>query len=359
MSNTNLIKAFVLVKPGHFEWQERPMPRPEPGQALIRTKKVGICGSDIHAYRGRQPSLVTPCILGHEILGEVVETNYLSSLNSPVPIEPGDRVVVDPKIACQNCYACSINRENICENLKILSVHVDGGLTEYFLAGLEQLYRVPERVSEQEAVLAEPLSIGAQAIERGRVGRNEQVVILGAGPIGLTTLVLAKEKGARVAMLDLWPNRLAAAKNIGADLVINVNAREEEEVLKQIKEFCSGHGPEVLIDAAAVQKTAKLAIKALARTGRLVVLGMAKPDVWLPYLPILKKELDIIGSRMATNHQFSVVLDFFQRSKWSKILSEQLVTAQYPFRDVQSAIEFSEKHPEKAIKVIIDFESED
>jgi len=355
MKNINgNMKAYILHRPGLITMEEIAIPRPNPGEALIRTKMVGICGSDIHAFHGLQPSMVYPCIMGHEILGEVIELNN-DRVQSKIKrtIKVGDRVAVDPSITCGKCYPCSIGRSNICENLKVLGVHRNGAYAEYFTVDINQLYQVPNEIPDEVAILSEPLSIAAQAIDRGRVEKKDKVIIFGAGPIGLTTLTLIKWKGAKVAVIDIIPSRLVAAENIGADRVINGQIAESD-ILSEIKSFCPGSGPQVVVDAVSVKQTAKLSIECISKTGRLVVLGMAYPEVHIPYLTILKKELDILGSRMA-NDKFPVILDFLQKSILAHKLKEQLITHTFPFEKISEAFSFVEKHPEKLIKVIISF----
>jgi len=350
---TNMM-AYVLHKPRKLTMDEIPVPKPKLGEALIRTKLVGICGSDIHAYHGLQPSMVYPCIMGHEILGEVIELNN-DRMQSKIKraIKVGDRVVVDPSTTCGKCYPCSIGRSNICENLKVLGVHRNGAYAEYFTVDINQLYQVPKKIPDEVAVLSEPISIAAQAVDRGRIKKGEKIIIFGAGPIGLATLALAKWKGAKVAVIDILPNRLVAAKKIGATKIIN-GGTAENDILAKIKAFCLDSGPQVVIDAASVNQTAKLSIECISRAGRLVVLGMASPKVHIPYLSILKKELDILGSRMA-NKKFPMVIDFLQRSNIPFKLKEQMITHIFPFKRIGEAFSLAEKHPEKVIKVIISF----
>lgn len=346
--------AYVLHKPEKLTMDEIPVPEPKLGEALIRTKLVGICGSDIHAYHGLQPSMVYPCIMGHEILGEVVELNN-DKMQSKIKraIKVGDRVVIDPSITCGKCYPCLIGRSNICENLKVLGVHRNGAYAEYFTVDINQLYQVPKEIPDKVAVLSEPISIASQAVDRGRIKKRDKVIIFGAGPIGLATLALVKWKGAKVAVIDILPNRLAAAKNVGADKIIN-GSTTENDILAKIKSFCLGSGPQVVIDAASVNQTAKLSIECISRAGRLIVLGMASPKVYIPYLSILKKELDILGSRMA-NKNFPMVINFLQRSNIPFKLEEQMITHIFPFERIGEAFSLAEKHPEKVIKIIISF----
>ena len=348
MNGKKMMKAFVLKAPGQLAWEDRPIPVPGPGQALIRSRMVGICGSDLHAYHGLQPSMVYPGIMGHEILGEVVTVNAAST-----ELASGARVVIDPSITCGKCYTCSVGRSNVCENLQVLGVHQDGGFAEYFTANLNQIYGVPDQLPDEVCVLAEPLSIAAQAVDRGRIGKDDEVVIFGAGPIGLAILELAKDLGARVGMVDLIEKRLTAATNIGADYIINSRG-SAAETLKAIRGNAKAPGPRVVVDAAAVKQTAEMAVEAVTRAGRLLVVGMAKPEVAVPYLPILKKELDVIGTRMA-KAKFGQVVDFLSRSEHSRVFKDNMVTHIYPFGEIFKAFTVAEKEPEAVIKAVIDF----
>jgi L-gulonate 5-dehydrogenase len=344
----NTMKAFVLQAPGQLGWEERPIPVPGPGQALIRSRMVGICGSDLHAYHGLQPEMTYPGIMGHEILGEIVTVNAATT-----EFTPGARVVIDPSITCGKCYTCSMGRSNVCKNLQVLGVHKDGGFAEYFTANLNQIYSVPDRLADEVCVLAEPLSIAAQAVDRGRIVKGDETVIFGAGPIGLAILELAKDLGARVGVVDLIEKRLEAAANIGADYIINSRG-PIAETLEAIRANAKTPGPRVVVDAAAVKQTAEMAVKAVTRAGRLLVVGMAKPDVAVPYLPILKKELDVIGTRM-TNAKFGPVVEFLSKNEHSRVFKDNMVTHIYPFSEMFEAFAVAEKTPESVIKAVIDF----
>ncbi len=348
MSDGKKMKAFVLQKASEIAWETREIPQPGPGEALVKTRMVGICGSDIHAYRGLQPSMVFPGILGHEILGEVISVN-----GEQGRAKPGDRVVVDPSIACGHCYPCSIGRFNICEDLQVLGVHKDGAYSEYFLACHNQLYRVPDRIADEEAVLAEPLSIAAQTIDRGQISKKDKVLLIGAGPIGLATLALLKEIKASTMVVDLLPARLEAAQKLGADVIID-GGLEEKEILIAVRAFAGKSGPQVVIDAAGVQDTINMAVTSVSRAGRIVILGMSPPDVMLSSLQIMKKELDVIGTRMA-NSKFPEVLQYLSDPDKSKLLREQMVSRIFPYEEMEDAFFLVEKAPHEVVKVLVDF----
>ncbi|MDD9309988.1 zinc-binding alcohol dehydrogenase family protein [Bacillus firmus] len=322
---------------------EKPVIR-NPDEVLVKVKRVGICGSDMHIYHGTNPLATYPRIVGHEVAGEVVEVG--SNVSG---MKPGDHVVVEPIRYCGECYACRKGRPNVCQSLSVFGVHEDGGLREFFVLPENQLHVVDSSLEWDEIVLAEPYTIGAQAVWRGAVEEEDTVFIQGSGPIGICILKMAKLQGARVIISDLKQERLAFAKENGADEIIHA---AEESVKERVMELTNGEGPNVVIDAVCLPSTFELGVNLVSPAGTVVVLGFDERPSSIPQLPITKKEVTIVGSRLQTN-QFEKVVSLLNVEK---LQSNGFITHHFPISEVQEAFRYVEKNPDQVRKAVIVFD---
>ncbi|QHJ70101.1 zinc-binding alcohol dehydrogenase family protein [Planococcus halotolerans] len=311
---------------------------------LVKVKRVGICGSDMHIYHGTNPLATYPRIVGHEVAGEVIEV--AEGVNN---LKVGDHVVVEPISYCGECYACRKGRPNVCEKLSVFGVHEDGGMREYAVLPEKQLHAVNKELSWDEVVLAEPYTIGAQAVWRGNVEKGDTVLIQGCGPIGICILKMAKIAGATVYMTDLDEKRMNFAKESGADHVIDAG---NESVKDRILELTDGEGANTVIDAVCLPSTVELSIELVSVAGNVVILGFDERPSAIPQLPITKKEITITGSRLQTD-QFGKVVELLNNGK---LKSDGLITHRFSLNDVQEAFTFVEKNPDKVRKALIVFE---
>lgn len=339
------MKAVQIPKAMELKVTE--LERPEinnSDEVLVKVKRVGICGSDMHIYHGTNPLATYPRIAGHEVAGEVVK------IGADVKnINVGDHVVVEPIRYCGECYACRKGRPNVCKNLSVFGVHEDGGMREYFVLPEKQLHVVDAYLDWDEAVLAEPFTIGAQSVWRGAVEEMDTVLIQGSGPIGICILKMAKLQGAKVIMTDLKQERLAFAKENGADEVINASS---EDVASRVMELTEGEGPNVVIDAVCLPFTFELGVNVVSPAGTVVVLGFDERPSQIPQLPITKKEVTIVGSRLQTN-QFGKVVTLLNEGK---LKGEGFITHRFPLEQVKEAFEFVENNPDQVRKAVIVFE---
>jgi 2-desacetyl-2-hydroxyethyl bacteriochlorophyllide A dehydrogenase len=336
----------VLI-PKALELQLVDVEKPELQKAndvLVKVKRVGICGSDMHIYHGTNPLATYPRVVGHEVTGEVVEVG--SEVNH---IQVGDHVVVEPIRSCGTCYACRSGRENVCEKLSVFGVHEDGGMREFIVLPENQLHVVDAQLDWDEAVLAEPYTIGAQAVWRGGVSAGDTVLIQGCGPIGICILKLAKIKGATVVMTDLSTERMQFAKENGADAVIDAG---KESVIDRVFELTNGEGANIVIDAVCLPSTFELGVEVASVAGTIVVLGFDERPSAIQQLPITKKELTIVGSRLQTK-QFGKVVGLINEGK---LRHDGLITHKFSIDDVQEAFSFVEKNPDKVRKAVIVFD---
>ena len=285
------MKAALIRRPYSLDIVDVDVPSVKPGEALVKVHACGVCGTDIHIYEGVMPWARLPLIPGHELSGVVVEVGEAVS-----SLEPGDKVAVDPNITCGVCRYCRRGRRNLCPNLEAIGVTTSGGFAEYVVAPASQLYKVPKGLSLEEAAFAEPVSCCVHGFTRLSIQPGDDVLIIGAGPIGLIHLQLAKRCGAgKVVVAEVNEKRLKLASELGADLTVNPS---EERLSERVRLFLSGKGVEAAIDAAGGSAPLDLALSCLEPGGRLLVFGVAsEKDLWKikPY-DLYKRELTIIGS---------------------------------------------------------------
>lgn len=338
------MKSIEVFEPHKIDIVERKMLEVrEDDDVLIKVKAVGICGSDMHIYHGTSPVATYPRVIGHEIVGEVVGVG--KKVNS---IIIGDKVVIEPMIACGKCYACTSNRPNACRELKVRGCHVDGGFQEYFVAPEKNVYKFNDDISWVNAAMIEPYTIASQITWRADIKKGDYVFIIGAGPIGLCVLEMAKLKGGICIISDFNEKRLDIAKELGADYILNPS---KENVEQRVIEITSGMGPNVSIDAVCLPQTFKQAVEITSVAGRVMCLGFTKEYSDIAQLGITMKELDIRGSRHQT-YKFREVVELFNEKKLNP---EKLVSHVYDFNNIGEAIKKIEDSPNEVCKVVITF----
>lgn len=313
-------------------------------EVKIRIKRVGICGTDMHIYHGTNPLATYPRIIGHEVAGEIIETG-----NKVENSSAGDHVVVEPISYCGECYACKSGRPNVCKDLSVFGVHEDGGMREFVVLPERQVHKINTDIDWDEAVMAEPYTIGAQATWRGNVQEGQTVFIQGAGPIGITVLKMAKLREATTIISDLTNERLSFAEENGTDYTINPS---EVEIKDKIDDFTNGEGANVVIDAVGTPKTFELSVDVASPAGSVVTLGFNATPSSIALMQITKKELNIVGSRLQTN-QFEKVGSLINTKE---LTHGNLITHRFHIDNIQEAFQFIENHPDKVRKAVIDFE---
>src|SRR5256714_6969718 len=237
------MKAIVLEQPGRFTIGDLAEPgRPGPGDAVVRVRRVGICGSDISGYLGKMPFFSYPRIPGHELGVEVVAVG-----EGVTNVRPGDRAAVEPYINCQRCYSCTRGHTNCCEHHQTLGVHCDGGLRPLFTIPARKLH-VPTKLTFEQLALVETLGIGLHAVNRANPKPDETVLVIGAGPIGLSVLEFAKLAGSRIIVMDLNEQRLRFARErMGVKETISAKGLEED--VKTFTDLTAGKLGNVVVDA--------------------------------------------------------------------------------------------------------------
>jgi len=293
------MKVLVCNKPGELAYTTKPIPQPEKDHTLLKVKRIGICGTDLHAFDGSQPYFSYPRVLGHELAAEVVSSNGNGDF------KPGDIVTLIPYINCGTCLACRSGKTNCCTSIQVLGVHTDGGMAEYIQIPTRLLLHA-QGLSLDELALVEPLSIGAHGVRRAAITNGEFVLVIGAGPIGLGTMEFARIAGGKVIALDINPQRLAFCKEkLKVDHAINALT---DDVIARLLEITGGDMPTVVIDATGSQKAINNAFQYMAHGARFVLIGLQKGEISFSHPEFHKREATLMSSRNATRADFDNVI---------------------------------------------------
>jgi 2-desacetyl-2-hydroxyethyl bacteriochlorophyllide A dehydrogenase len=293
------MKTLVCTTPGQFEYQLGQMPALTPGNAIIKIKRIGICGTDLHAFEGTQPFFAYPRILGHELAGELVDFD-----NAP-GFTKGETVTFIPYFYCGTCIACRSGKQNCCADIKVFGVHIDGGMAEYVSVPSYSLIH-GEGLSEDELALVEPLAIGAHGVRRADVQPGEFVLVVGAGPIGLGIMEFARIAGANVIAMDINENRLDFCKNkLKVHHTINAATENVDEALRSIT---NNDYPTVVIDATGSLRAISNAFQYMAHGARYVLVGLQKGEISFSHPEFHKREATLMSSRNATRADFEHVI---------------------------------------------------
>lgn len=292
------MKALYCTTPGKFEYKETAVPQPLEGQTLLKIKRIGICGTDLHAFEGTQPFFQYPRILGHELAAEIV-------LTGAPGFSADDLVTFIPYFHCGHCIACRMHKPNCCVHMQVCGVHIDGGMCEYLVVPDHSLIR-GEGLSPDELALAEPLAIGAHGIRKAAVSPEEFVLVMGAGPIGLGTLEFARIAGARVIAMDVNSARLDFCRDkLGIHHTVNPATGS---AMQQLLDITRGDMPTVVIDCTGNLSAINGAFQYLAHGGRYVLIGLQRGDISFNHPEFHKREAALMSSRNAIRADFEHVI---------------------------------------------------
>lgn len=338
------MKAVLLKAPGDIslaEIQQRPL---ADGEALIRVRAAGICGSDIGAFRGTNTLVSYPRIIGHELAGEILSL----PAENPKNLKIGDHVVVEPYMYCGSCYPCSIGRTNCCNSLQVLGVHADGGMAETFAHPAKWLVRVPEDMAWELIPIAEPLCIALHAIHRLELRAGEHVAISGAGPIGLLVAMSALAYGAVPILIDLVDERLAFAKTLGVQHVVNLKTDDLPETVRRIT---NGRMAECAVEASGANSAIRATLDIVSHAGRIAFAGWPSKDTALPTNLFTFKELDLRGSRNAYG-EFEEAIELIYSGK---VDARKILSRIISIDDAPEVLRDIEKNPGSYMKVNVLF----
>jgi 2-desacetyl-2-hydroxyethyl bacteriochlorophyllide A dehydrogenase len=337
------MKSVVIEEPGRISVVERKKPAVGRGEVLLKIKYVGFCGSDLSTFLGKNPMVEYPRVPGHEVSAEIAE----SGSDVPAGFNPGEPVTLVPYTNCGECVSCRRGREYACRFNQTLGVQRDGAMQEYLSVPWQKIIRAP-RLSHPELAMVEPLTVGFHAIDRGGVHKSEIVMVLGCGTIGAGAIAGALSRGATVIAVDIDDYKLELARDLGAQHVVNSGSSDLHE---QLKELTSGDGPHVVVEAAGNPVTYRAAVNEVAFTGRVVCIGYAAREVSFATRLFVQKELDIMGSRNATQNDFKSVISFLEQGSFPL---ERMITRKVRFNEVHEAIQTWANNPGRVMKILLD-----
>ncbi len=335
------MKAVVLKAPGEIAVQDVSQPARSNGDLLLRVRMVGLCGSDLNSFRGKNPMVSFPRIPGHEIAATIEQT---------VPgwpnLQPGMHVTLSPYTSCGRCAACLRGRVNACAENQTLGVQRDGALMEYIAVPPEKIY--PADLSIKELCLVEPLTVGFHAAARGQISATDTVAVFGCGGVGLGAVAAAGFRCARTIAIDIDDRKLAVARKAGA--VEGIHSLRES-VHARLQELTDGRGPDVVIEAIGLPETFRAAIDEVAFTGRVVYIGYAKQPVSFETRLFVQKELDIRGSRNALPEDFASVIQMLEAKKFPV---SDAVSSIVRMEDVPEVFKEWDASPAKFTKIMVE-----
>jgi 2-desacetyl-2-hydroxyethyl bacteriochlorophyllide A dehydrogenase len=298
------MKILTCTSPGHFEYGDSPKPELTKGRAILKIRRIGICGTDLHAFEGTQPYFNYPRILGHELSGELIDVDGHSSFRK------GELLTFVPYFNCGKCLACRSGKPNCCASLQVCGVHVDGGMVEYLSVPSGSLVH-GQGLSADALALVEPLAIGAHAIRRADLQNGEFVLVVGAGPIGLGVMEFAKLAGGQVIALDINADRLKFCnENLEITHIINGSGID---VMESLMEITKGDMPTVVMDATGNLSAINQSFQYMAHGGRFVLVGLQKGNISFSQPEFHKREATLLSSRNATKVDFEQVIEAMKR----------------------------------------------
>jgi threonine dehydrogenase-like Zn-dependent dehydrogenase len=298
------MRAVIMHAPGDVRVETVPDPAPQPGEALLRIRRVGLCGTDLSSWRGRNPLVSYPRIPGHEIAATIVDPGN-------APFAPGTNVTLSPYACCGQCSACRNSRPNACRDNRTLGVQRDGALAEYLAVSAEKL--LVGHLQLEELCLVEPLTVGAHAVARAQITPHDTVAIFGCGGVGLGAVAASAFRGATTIAIDIDDAKLAIAQEAGATHLLNSTRNNLPQALASLTD---GHGPDVVIEAVGSPATFRAAVELVSFTGRVVYIGYAKEPVTYETRLFVQKELTILGTRNALPADFEQVISMLEQHRF-------------------------------------------
>jgi len=339
--NDTLMDVVVCIEPGNLALQRRPLPQPAPDEVLVRVRRVGVCGTDMHIYRGAQPYLSYPRVMGHELSGEVVTAPSGSGFTT------GEPVYVVPYFSCGICSACRKDRTNCCKSLTVLGVHRDGGMAQYVSVPGKFVFSA-RGISLDQAAMIEFLAIGAHAVRRAGVSPGQRVLISGSGPIGMACALFAKLRGGEVAVIDSRPERLVVCRQtLGIPHVLELSP----ELPAKLEAISGGDMFDVVFDATGNAQAMEQGFRYIAHGGTYVLVSVVSADIKFSDPDFHKREVTLMGSRNATAEDFNLVLESMRAGR---IPSDVLQTHRTPLREFPAMLDQWIRPESRVIKAIVD-----
>lgn len=340
------MKAVKVIEPNKLELIDIEKPSiDEKNNVLVRMTAAGICGSDMGIYHGTNAAATYPRIIGHEMVGKVSEIG-----ENVKNLKVGDRVIINQVTSCGHCYPCKIGRGNVCDNLAVRGVHIDGGYREFIAVPETDCYILPASISDNDAVMIEPTTIAIQSCTRAQLDKDDMLLIYGSGALGSSILKIAKLICENIIVADVNEEKLEEAKNNGAKYIINVT---KENLFEKVKEYTDNHGSTVSIDAVCNSDSLINLLKATGNAGRVMTMGFSTAPTQINQFLITSKELDVRGSRLQ-NKMFGKAIELINQGKLNLNAS---VSHTFSLLDAQKAFDFVDTRDPSIRKVVLTFEN--
>lgn len=337
------MKVVEIIEAGKMRIVSKAIPITKKGEALLKVKYCGICGSDVATFTGNQPFASYPRVPGHEFSAEIVEIEENSR-----GLKTGMIVTANPYFNCGHCYSCERGKVNCCESNETMGVQRDGSFQEYITMPIERIYD-GKGLSAKTLALIEPFSIGYHGINRGNVQKGDKVLVIGAGAIGMFAMISAKLKGAHVYIADVFEGRLEKALKMGADGVIN---SKKENLQERVREITDSKGMDVCIEAVGRPETVLGCIDAAAFGSKVILIGNGKAETTFNHSILSKKELDVYGSRNSLN-DFVPLIDLVATGK---VKIDDMITDEFDVANVNDAFNSLLNNDGSSLKVIVKFD---
>lgn len=335
------MKVIICQSPGNLEMVERKIPEPIPGFSLVRIRRIGICGTDLHAFAGNQPFFSYPRVLGHELAAEFVEGDAQGFVK-------GEQLTILPYFNCMKCLACRSGKPNCCSTLNVFGVHIDGGMSEFVVIPSSALIKSGGLTLEQLA-LVEPLAIGAHAVSLANIQPGEKVLVIGAGPIGVGLVQFAQLAGAEVILMDTNEDRLQfCCVHFGISLTINP---AHQDSMALLKDFTSGDMPTVVMDATGSQHAINRGFAFLSHGGKYILVGLQMGEVSFSQPEFHKREATLMSSRNATKTDFNFVISSIASGKINPL---PMITHQVSLDDIVNGFPHLSDPSNKVVKAMIE-----
>jgi 2-desacetyl-2-hydroxyethyl bacteriochlorophyllide A dehydrogenase len=336
------MRQIILEEPFRFTLREVEDPVRGAGEALVRVRRIGICGTDLHAFRGRQPYFSYPRVLGHELSVEVMEIG-----ENAAGLKAGDACVPLPYLSCGTCVACRRGKTNCCVRMRVLGVHQDGGMQEYLSLPADLLIRA-DGLSLEQMALVENQAIGAHAVRRAAIEPGEYALVVGAGPIGLGVIQFAKAAGAEVIAMDIDEGRLRfCQEQLGVEQIIDARG----DAIAHLEEITSGELPTVVFDATGNPQSMMNAFRYMAHGGRYVLVSLVEADITFYDPDFHRRETTLLSSRNATRQDFENVIHAMQTGL---IRTDPLVTHRVPLEEMIGEFESWLKPETRVVKAMVE-----
>lgn len=332
-----------MTAPGKIEFRDVPVPKVKEGQVLVKIKRIGICGSDIHVYHGKHPYTSYPVVQGHEVSGEIVKL-----IDGGSNFKEGDKVTIQPQIVCGRCYSCKHGQNHICDNLKVMGFQATGMASEYFAVDLKKVLKLPENISYDHGALVEPLAVAVHALKRGGDIKRRKILVLGAGPIGNLVAQAANGMGAQSVMItEISDYRLNIARECGINYCLNSKTQDIGEEL--INTFGKDKA-DLILECVGINTTTEQAIANARKGTDIIVVGVFAEKATVDLGLVQDRELRLIGTLMYQEEDYRKAIELIEESK---VKLDPIITEHFPFEDYLEAYKYIEEKKDKIMKVMI------